>query len=207
MTSYERIIDSFNTDEPIFVDDIKVIFPDKSRPWIDKTLKAMVESESMKRFDQGVYYIPRKTAFGDSILSPKAVLTRRYIRDKENVFGFMSGIALLNEIGLTTQVPNVLTIVSNREKTRGRMVKIANQQAYLIKAPCKIDNSNYNTLKLLEAVKLLNADTLNETQINNMSRFIKENSITINDISQYCIYYPDYVSKRILGGKLIGLLA
>ena len=43
VTSYEFIKDNFDCDEPILVEDIEALFPERSRPWIDKTIRTMVE--------------------------------------------------------------------------------------------------------------------------------------------------------------------
>ncbi|MBQ7204199.1 MAG: hypothetical protein IJS03_09360 [Eubacterium sp.] len=207
MNSYDVIIDSFEPDEPIFVDDIKKLFPEKSRPWIDKALKSMLDSNRIKRYDQGVYYIPRKTIFGDSKLNPNIVLTKRYINDKNNIYGYTSGITLLNKLGLTTQMSNTITIVSNKESSRGRAITVGRQKAYLMKAPCEITNQNCNVLQLLEAIRILDTSKTDETESENLRQFIKQNNITLADVSKYCEYFPDYVSKRILGGNVIGILA
>lgn len=207
MNTYEMIINEFQADEPIFVDDIKKLFPDKSRPWIDKTIKTMIDLKLMKRYDQGVYYILRKTAFGDSILNPNKVLTKKYIKNESAVYGYTSGMTLLNSVGLTTQVPNTLTIVSNNESSRGRKIVIGNQHAYLMRPPCEITSENYVTLQFLEAMKLVDVKSLDETENANLIKYIKNNKIVRGEIYKYCNYFPDYVSKRILGGGLIEAFA
>ena len=37
-------------------------------------------------------------------------------------------------------------------------------------------------------------------------KYINDNSITLPMVSKYCTFFPDYVSKRVLGGSLIGIL-
>lgn len=206
MTVYETILNSFNPDEPILVEDIENLFPNKSRPWIDKTIKTMVDQKMIKRFSMGVYYIPRKTIFGDSILNTNKIISKKYLSNQEDVYGYMSGISLLNTLGLTTQVPNKMTIVTNNESSRGRKATIGKQELYLIKAPTKITKQNYAVLQLLEAIKLIDLNELDELENRNLIDYIKTNAITLKDISQYCVFFPDFVSKRILGGNLIGIL-
>ena len=82
MTAAERIANQFNFDEPILVEDIIRMFPDRSRQWIDKALKTMVDTKTLKRFSNGVYYIPRKTMFGDSLLDSDRVVTKKYIESE-----------------------------------------------------------------------------------------------------------------------------
>ncbi len=204
---YNEIISKFNCDEPIFVEDIQAVFPDRSRPWIDKTIKTMVDEKILKRFSNGVYYISRKTIFGDSILNPQKVILKKYIKDKTETFGYVSGMTLLNNLGITTQVPNTLTVVSNNESSRGRTVTIGNQSVYVMKSSTKINNENYATLQLLEAIKLIDFNELDEIEKYNIEKYICDNKITLEMVSKYCSFFPDYVSKRVLGGSLIAKLA
>lgn len=206
MIVYEAILNSFTTDEPIFIEDIEMLFPDKSRPWIDKTIRIMVEKNMMKRFSTGIYYIPRKTIFGESILNTNKIISKKYLSNKEDVYGYIAGMSLLNTMGLTTQVPNQITVVTNKESSRGRRITVGKQEIYLMKAPTKVTKQNCAVLKLLEAIKLIDLNELDELENRNLIDYIKSNSITLNDISQYCVFFPDFVSKRILGGKLIGIL-
>ena len=207
MTAAERIANQFNFDEPILVEDIIRMFPDRSRQWVDKALKTMVDSRALKRYSTGVYYIPRKTMFGDSLLDSDRVVTKKYIESNGKVYGYVSGTALLNSIGLTTQVPNMIIIVTNKESSRGRKVKIGKQEVYLIKSPTEITKENRAVLQLLEAVKSVDLNDLDETELNNLEKYIKNNKITLRDVSKYCVFFPDVVSKKILGGKLIEILA
>lgn len=207
MTTNEMISGRFKTDEPILVEDIIKMFPNRSRQWVDKVLKTMVDSKMLKRYTTGVYYIPRKTLFGDSLLDSDRVVTKKYIESKGEVYGYVSGTALLNSLGLTTQVPNMITIVTNNEKSRGRKVKIGKQEVYLIKSPTKITKENRTVLQLLEAVKLVDLNNLDKTENKNLEDYIRKNKIKLNDVSKYCVFFPDVVSKKILGGKLIGILA
>lgn len=203
MSVYEYILNTFLPDEPILIEDIENLFPDRSRPWIDKTIKTMVDEKMLKRFSTGIYYIPRKTIFGDSILSTNKVISKKYLSNNDEVYGYVTGMSLLNSLGLTTQVPNSISIVTNNEASRGRRITVGKQNLYLIKAPTKITKENCAVLQLLEAIKLIDLNDLDEIENNNLINYIKSNSITLKDISQYCNFFPDFVSKKILGGNLI----
>lgn len=75
----------------------------------------------------------------------------------------------------------------------------------MIKAPTRITKDNYAVLQLLEAIKIVDLNDLDELEYKNLVRFITNHSITLKDISKYCNYFPDFVSKKILGGNLIEL--
>lgn len=207
MSVYENVLNSFSVDEPIFIEDIKKLFDDKSRPWIDKTIKTMVDKKMIKRFSEGIYYIPRKSVFGDSRLNVDKIISKKYLGDKNEVYGYIAGMSLLNSLGLTTQVPNRITIVTNKESSRGRKIRVGKQEVYVTKSRTEVTKQNCSVLQLLEIIRLITPEELDEIENNNLLNFINNNAITLKDVSQYCGYYPDYVSKRILGGKLIEILA
>ena len=207
MVAYDMIKDRFDYDEPILASDIEAMFPERSRPWIDKTIRTMVDEKKLKRFSVGVYYIPRKTLFGDSLLNPQKVITKKYIKNGRETYGYVSGTSLLNLLGLTTQVPSVITVVSNKESSRGRKVAVGNQSVYVMKSCTKITKENCAALQLLEVLKLIDLCDLDEIERYNLEKYIDDNNITLSMVSKYCSAFPDYVSKRVLGGSLIEKLA
>lgn len=204
---YNIIRDRFGCDEPIFTSDIETIFPERSRPWIDKTIKTMINNNQLRRFSTGVYYIPRQTIFGESLLNPQKIIAKKYIKNDTDVYGYMSGTSMLNSLGLTTQVPNTITVVSNKEASRGREVLIGNQPVYVLKSSTKITRDNFAVLQFLEVVRLVDLNCLEKSEKLNLEKYIEDNNITLADVSKYCSFFPDYVSKRVLGGFLIGKFA
>lgn len=207
MNAYNMIKECFGYDEPILASDIEAMFPERSRPWIDKAIKTMVDENQLRRFSTGVYYIPRKTPFGDSLLNPQKVIAKKYIKNGNETYGYVSGTSLLNMLGLTTQVPNLLTVVTNNESSRGRRIAIGNQFVYVMKSSTEITKENCAALQFLEAVKLVDLNELDEIERYNLEKYIDDNNVTLTMVSKYCSFFPDYVSKRVLGGSLIGKLA
>lgn len=207
MTSYESLRNAYKPNEPIFMVDIENLFPARSRPWIDKEIREMIAQNKIKRYSNGVYYIPQKTLLGDSQLSSQKVIQRKYLQSKTEVFGYLSGVSLLNYVGLTNQVPNIISIVSNNEASRGRKVLVGSQPVYLEKPYTFIDKNNYRILQFLDIIKQIDPDSLDTEQENNLEKYIKESNLTLQKISEYCKFYPDYVSKKILGGKILEKLA
>lgn len=207
MNIFNELSAKFNTDEPILIEDIEKMYPQRSRPWIDKAIKTLVDGKQLKRFSTGVYYIPRKTVLGDSILNPRKVIAKKYIQNSQDIYGYLGGTSLLNSFGLTTQVPNVITVISNNESTRGRKVEVGSQSVYLCKPPTKITKSNFKTLQFCELIRLIDLDKLDSIEIKNLENYIKENNISLSSISKYCSVFPDSVSRKILGGPLIEKLA
>ena len=57
-----------------------ITFENYSRPWIMKQLQALCEERKIIRYEKGVYYIPTKTVFGDSILNPRKVIEKSILK-------------------------------------------------------------------------------------------------------------------------------
>lgn len=63
-----------------------------------------------------------------SYLDPFLVVMRKYVQNRTKTYGYVTGIFFANQIGLTTQMPSVIEIVTNREVTNGCMVMVGNQK-------------------------------------------------------------------------------
>lgn len=84
---YEYLLDTFGTNEPISVSDIK--YGGYSRPWIDKELSKLCKSKKIVRYERGIYYIPSQTPFGASVLNPNKIrfFCKCWGRRKQRSFG------------------------------------------------------------------------------------------------------------------------
>ena len=47
MNMFDELASKFKTDEPILVEDIERLYPDRSRPWIDKAIRTMIDKKQM----------------------------------------------------------------------------------------------------------------------------------------------------------------
>ena len=206
MKAADRILSEFKPDEPILVEDIIRMFPDRSRQWIDNTLTSMAASKQLVRYSTGVYYIPSATGRGSSKLNPYKVIERKYIKDENNVFGYYGSEWLLWKLGIISLHPEVMMIVSNNEKSRGRKVKVGKVEIYVSKSPTEINKENQWVLQLLEVIRLRDVNKLSEIERSHLLNFILDHKITITDVRLYCEHFPDVVSKRILTGYVYDIL-
>lgn len=110
------------------------------------------------------------------------------------------------KIGIIPRHSKVMTIVSNHEKSRGRKVKVGKVDLYVSKAPTEINKENQWVLQLLEVIRLVDVNELPDMERNQLVNFILDHKITITDVRQYCEYFPDVVSKRILTGYVFDFL-
>ena len=149
---YEYLLDTFGTNEPISVSDIK--YGGYSRPWIDKELSKLCKSKKIVRYERGIYYIPSQTPFGASVLNPNKIIKYKYIEKCGKINGFYMGLSALNRYGLTTQVPNTTEICTNNETSKLRSVKVGNMSVILRKSRTAITNENVDILSFLDPQKI-----------------------------------------------------
>ena len=95
------------------------------------------------KYDTGVYYLPKMTLL-HSVVEPNADMVARYrfISKGDNIDGFYGGNSFANQIGITTQVPRVVEIVSNNTNSSDHEVKIGNRRFYIRKPVVPITKDN-----------------------------------------------------------------
>jgi hypothetical protein len=185
----ERLKELYGCNEPITAAEILSAWSEYSRPMVFRLLKRHTESESLKRFDMGIYYIPTDTFLGKSKLDPGKVITKRFIKSGGDVFGYYSGMGLFNELGLTTQMPMVAEIVTEKETTRVREVTVGKAKVLLRRAKTKINKNNAPVLQFLEAMKFV-YEPLDEYQVANLREFVRRNNVAEKDVLAYSNLFP-----------------
>lgn len=199
-----KYIDDYPYDEPIFIDDIKdyfknIINNENEFNYILKTLyvyiNRFVKNKKIVQYLKGIYYKPLKGVFGDKVLSVDKVINKKYIVDKENYKGFYSGAYLFNKLGLTTQIPKDILIVTN-ECPNYNDYNNKNLNVIIRKPKIEINNDNYKYLQLFDI--LINKDNIkveveNEKEI--IYKFIKENELEFDKIFKYA---KDSNNKKVI---------
>ncbi len=78
-----------------------------------RAVNRRVEGRRLERVGKGRFYRPRKGALGDVLVSDDERLRDALYRNGRRV-GYITGPALYNRFGLTTQVPETIVIAVNR---------------------------------------------------------------------------------------------
>lgn len=201
MTLYEYLLQQYGTNEPIISTDIS--FKEYSRPWVMKQLKSLCEDGKLIRFEKGIYYIPTDTVFGKSILNPRKVIEKKYINDGENTIGYYSGITFQNQLKLTTQMPNVIEIYTNKETTNVRDVMVGKQKVILRKARTTINSRNVAVLSFLEMMNDIIPHSLDNEKKSRIVEYINNNGITKQEIITYASVFPDKVMRNLIESEAI----
>lgn len=166
-----------------------------------KSLSRMAKTGEIKRFQKGIYYIPEKTLFGESSLNPADVIRRKYLSDEKNQYGVLTGMALLNKWGLTTQVPNVIEISTNNETNRKRQVLIGEQPVILRRSRTPITNENVTLIEFLEALSSI--DFNNTEQVNYLCAYLKSQNFSRSLLDQVLIAYPKKIYQELVESGMI----
>lgn len=102
MSLYQSLLERYGYNEPIVSSEIE--YKSYSRPWIYKEMNKLCDQSMVVRYEKGIYYIPTKTILGTSMLDPRKVIEKKYIKDGEDIIGYYSGATLLNQLDLSIRI-------------------------------------------------------------------------------------------------------
>ncbi len=97
-----------------------------------------------------------------TLLDPRKVIERKYIRRNGQVMGFYAGLTIQYQLRLTTQMPNAIELYTNNETTRVWDVMIGKQSVILRRARTPITAENAGVLSFLDMMTDLDPKTLDE---------------------------------------------
>lgn len=182
---YNYIKEHYIEAEPIFLADLLKTNTNESD--LNQQLKELCEKGLLQQYDPEVYFIPKKTTL-NSTIGPNADMVARYrfISKGDNVDGFYAGNTFVNQIGISTQVPYVIEIVSNNVSDDGEVL-IGNRRFDVRKPVVPITRENVYVLQMLELLKNLDAylDCPYEEVREKFVEYISIHGITKNDVDLY----------------------
>ena len=205
--NYNKIVIEYinkcNLDEPLLLEEIKQYVVNKYKNNdisilnnINVIINRMCKNHILKQFYKGIYYKPVKNIFGEMPLDKNKVIIKKYIKDEHgNIKGYITGAKLFNQLGLTTQVPNIINIVTNDCKNYNEYKN--DKLGVIIRQPkIKIDNDNYKYLQLFDIINnkdQINIEVDNEDEI--IYNFIEDNKLDFEKIIKYA---RETKNKRVL---------
>ena len=187
-----KYIDEYPYDEPIFIEEIKDYFKKIIQNNFETTFKSiyvyinrLVKENKLSQFVKGIYYKPTKGIFGSKPLNINKVIEKKYICDKNGKKGYFTGAYLFNKLGLTTQIPKEILIVTN-ECPNSNDYNNKNLGVTIRKPKTPVTEDNYKYLQLF--VILMNKDNIkvevdNEKEI--IYKFIEDNQLNFEKIFEY----------------------
>ena len=197
----------YGENTPIFFEDIANVCSGYTRGRVYQLIDAAMNSGLLAKAGYDCYYIPTTTPFGKSLLNPRKVIEKKYISNKGEVYGFYTGLALLNSFGITTQMPNVIEVFTNNEATKSRRVTINNQTIIVKRARTTINNSNYKEMMLLELFNLADARSIDARATQKIVDYMKQNNISIQGIMKYAKFVPARAIKNFMSSEVQNVFA
>lgn len=187
-------IQNCEKNEPIFIEDIKEyiiqFYKDEEKEKIFNNVKEILnrlnKENIIKTAYKGIYYIPKTNIFGEVPLPNNKIIQYKYLTDKlGNVKGYITGANLFNKVGLTTQVPNIIDIVTNECKNNNKYEN-KNLNVIIRKPKIEINKDNYKYLQLIDLIEnkdniYVEVDYMDEIIYN----FIRDNDLQFEKILKY----------------------
>lgn len=209
-TLYEYLLDNYKENEPIFLVDIQI--DGMTRTNVRQQIKKLADTGKVKRFDNGIYFLPKKTIFkSGSQLAPEKVLECKYLRDKDKRCGYVSGLMFFNQMGLTTQIPMMYEVVSNKATNDYRETSLAKSRVIVRKPKVPVTEKNYKMLQFLDMLKDVDvySEVTGKQLQDRLYPYMDDANLSISEMEPYFSYYPDKLYKNLVETRVIynGLLA
>lgn len=203
----EYLQENYKENEPIFVSDINLPVTDTN---LRQMFKVLCDSGKIYRYDTGIYYMKGNSRLKNgTAVSAGEVAKYKYISRNNEINGYYSGYTFANQLGLTTQVPYTVEIVSNSASAICREVNIKNQKIMLRKPRTEINKDNVKVLQLLDLLKDIEqyADDGIDSAVETIVSYISENKIMRETVDKYISLFPDRVYKYIYEMRLYNVFA
>lgn len=195
---------TYGYNEPIFISDIQL--ENMNDNSLRQYFKRMVKSGDLVRFDTGIYYLPKSSRLlSKTYMDPLKVIIRKYIKNDTSTFGYFTGASFANQIGLTTQMPAVMEIVTNKESTKGRMVTIGGQSIRLKRPAITVTQENADLLQVIDAIGQMDRYTeLEKTDALALFRnYIREKEFSQTQLAEILPAVTGTTAKKLIEGGLI----
>lgn len=204
----ERLKEKFNIDEPIFTNEILELFDEFTSAYVFRLINKAKSAGEIEQFDNGVYYIPQKTVLGLSTITADDVINKKYLRNGNEIYGVYSGLKLQNIFSVTTQMPNMVEIVTNNETMRKRQVEIDGRTFILRKSRCSITRLNANAYTVLQLFNDMGRQIqLDNSAKNRVVSFIKNNKVSAKELMSLATVFPAQTTKSLIVNGVLNEIA
>ena len=198
------LIENYGYNEPIFLGDLTI--EGLSENAVRQSVKRLVANGFLERYDNGIYYIPKQEGLLEkSYLDPFLVIMRKYVNNKSETYGYVTGMSFANQLGLTTQMPSVIEIVTNREATNGRMITVGNQKIRIKRSAVPVSDNNADLLQLLDGVGQAEkySELPMEDTIATMLSYVKKKCFTKEQLSEVSSGLTGATAKKLIEWGMI----
>ncbi len=172
----------------------------KSPGAVIKAINRLVEEKQLERFSKGKFYVPENGVLGVRKPSDSELLRSMLYKDGR-LRGYVTGLSLFNQLGLTPQVPRTVTLAINggRQQKEFGTIKIKTQ---VTRVP--IEEQDVLLLQYLDALKEIK--TIPDSNINLSLKILQKKiaELSEQDQAQLVALAEKYYSPQTRA--LVGLL-
>ncbi|GJM36146.1 MAG: hypothetical protein DHS20C18_51470 [Saprospiraceae bacterium] len=147
MSKIKERINQIEEGQLFTYDDVELLNKDSYA--LSKALSRLVNDGIIERLRKGVFYKPRKTKFGKLQPTEKQIL-ELILSNKTSSNGYITGLIVYNNFGLTTQIPNEVEIATPNPK---KAEKIGILKVRYVKGIAPKLESDIEKLQILDALK------------------------------------------------------
>lgn len=202
---YDYIVTNYQKGEPIFLAEL----PGRSMESIRQEMKKLTDEGKIERLYNGVYYISYMTILGTKgKISIDQFVKKKYLEDKGETKGYITGIQLANMYGFTTQNPSCYEVCSNEASTKQRKLYIAGRQIIVYKPVTIVSEENQRTLQFLDLMSIIDkySEITGKELTNKLKEFVDAIGVDFIQVKRYLSLFPDKVYRNIYQGGLMSEL-
>jgi hypothetical protein len=204
-TFITHLIENFPVGTPIFNEEVTTVVVNEFHMDLDRARKLVntnmnrLNGELVENYSKGIYYKPRVTAFGKSPLNPTQLIVKKYIKSNDTVYGYETGASLLQQLGLTTQIPKYQYIATNVAQHVGNKID-RNLKVVLRKPKLKVTPDNFKYLQFLDALENKDHTIIDAAKpFQTLNNFIEKNHLDFRKLASIAkSHYSVEVCFRIL---------
>ena len=195
----EYLVENYGYDEPIFLKDLEI--EGMSKKALRQAVNRLAKTGRLLKYDAGIYYIPKPDRLlKRAALDSNKVIARKYITNGKEVYGYYTGLAAANRLGLTTQMPALIELTSNMESSRGRTVTVGTRTVRVKRPKVEITADNYLVLQLLEVIQDIEtiSDLEQEEMIRRLKTYIIDKRLASSQLRRYISLHPGKVAQKLI---------
>ncbi len=197
---YDVICSSFVPNTPFTAESFRG--SEYSPNYLRQQICALVKVGKLQRYCPGVYYRPAEGALGP-LLAPTvdSVLALLYTRDADGApCGFFGGYLLGNRLRLTTQVPLVYEVYTNKASRATRCRVLNKTKVILRKPPVPVTAGSLEAVRLLTLIKDIDriAETDTDASGGILRAYMQGKGLAAASLVQYLDAFPAKTAKNLV---------
>lgn len=186
---YARICSLYAKNALIFMESLREQFPNNSPKMLKSGVHSLIQKKMLFRVDKGIYILSDRDVPVDKIIKAK------YLVYNGTRIGIPDSKTLAYEMGLSTEKPDTIYIMSNKEATKhGRKIKIKGVPVHLRGSEIVINEENYKYIMVLQAIRYCwHYSTEHDCHI---PEFIKKNRLSLDIFLSILPHYSETVIRQ-----------